>query len=202
VRRRFRGTPPGQPRARAAGGSTDSAAAAAWIAREFDGWAPELTALITALITDGDTTPVLRPINTLPIGHRWDRVPGVTLLGDAAHLSPPNGEGANLAMYDGAELGKAIAAHPDDVEAALTEYEQALFPRSTEAATEATRDFELCYDDNAPHSLINMFTAHTQSGAGPTPSSTPTAVDHVRQPGVVELGEVDRDTRAGPGRDH
>lgn len=36
---------------------TDAAAATARIAQEFDGWAPELT----ALITDGDTAPALRP---------------------------------------------------------------------------------------------------------------------------------------------
>jgi 2-polyprenyl-6-methoxyphenol hydroxylase-like FAD-dependent oxidoreductase len=137
---------------------TDSAAATARIAQEFDGWAPQLT----ALITDGDTMPLVRPLNALPIGHQWDPVRGVTLLGDAAHLSPPNGEGANLAMYDGAELGKSIAAHPDDVEAALTGYEQALFPRSTEAGTEAARDFELCFGDNAPHGLIGLLTGHGQ----------------------------------------
>jgi len=135
---------------------TDSATATARIAQEFHGWAPELT----ALITDGDTAPVLRPLNSLPIGHRWDRVPGVTLLGDAAHLSAPSGEGANLAMYDGAELGKALAAHPEDVEAALTEYEQAMFPRSTEAAAEGAHIQELLFDDNAPHSLIDMFAGH------------------------------------------
>ncbi|CDR01821.1 FAD-dependent oxidoreductase [Streptomyces iranensis] len=133
---------------------TDAAAATARIAQEFTGWAPELT----ALIADGDTAPVPRPLFGLPVEHRWDRVPGVTLLGDAAHLSLPNGEGANLAMYDAAELGKAIAAHPDDVETALTECEQAMFLRSAAAATEGTYVHELFYGDDTPHSLINMFT--------------------------------------------
>src|ERR1700678_1939808 len=104
----------------------DAAAATARVEAEFDGWVPELT----ALITDGETAPIPRTICTLPDGHRWDRVPGVTLLGDAAHLMPPAGEGANLAMFDGAELGEAIAAHPGDIEAALAAYEEALFPRS------------------------------------------------------------------------
>jgi 2-polyprenyl-6-methoxyphenol hydroxylase-like FAD-dependent oxidoreductase len=133
---------------------TDATEAAARIAAEFEDWAPELT----ALITDGDTAPVLRPIHTLPIGHRWDRTPGVTLLGDAAHLMPPSGEGANLAMHDGAELGRALAAHPDDIEAALTLYERDLFPRSTEAATEAVRIHDILFGADAPHGLLAMFT--------------------------------------------
>ncbi len=138
---------------------TDADAATARIAREFDGWAPELT----ALITDGDTAPVLRPQYALPTGHRWDRVPGVTLLGDAAHLAPPNGEGANLAMYDGAELGKALAAHPDDVEAALTEYEQAMFPRSAEVATfEGGEVPGIDSEYNTAQGLINMITEKGQ----------------------------------------
>ena len=115
----------------------DGASVSARVAAEFDGWAPELT----ALITDSDTAPVVRPLYALPAGHRWARVPGVTLIGDAAHLAPPNGEGANTAMQDGAELGQAIAAHPDDVEVALAEYEQAMFPRAAakqEARTSTT----------------------------------------------------------------
>uniref|UniRef100_A0AAU1LVD2 Flavin-dependent monooxygenase n=1 Tax=Streptomyces sp. NBC_00148 TaxID=2903626 RepID=A0AAU1LVD2_9ACTN len=133
---------------------TDPAAAGARIAAEFEGWAPELT----ALITDGGTAPVARMIHTLPDGHRWDRVPGVTLIGDAAHLMPPSGDGANLAMYDGAELGKAIAAHPRDTEAALAAYEQAMFPRSARFYEDASEIIDICLGDNAPTSFIDFFT--------------------------------------------
>ncbi|MGW4873043.1 FAD-dependent oxidoreductase [Streptomyces chartreusis] len=133
---------------------TDPDSATARIAAEFADWAPELT----SLITDTDTAPVLRPHYALPTDHRWDRVPGVTLLGDAAHLAIPNGEGANLAMLDGAELGKAMAAHPDDIEAALTEYEQVMFPRSAEiAASEDAEIHRVDSEANTAQGLIDMF---------------------------------------------
>lgn len=133
---------------------SDRAAALGRVAAEFDGWAPELT----ALITQSETEPVPRLIRALPIGHRWDRVAGVTLLGDAAHLmSPFSGEGANLAMQDGAELGEAIAANPGDVEAALTIYENDLFPRSASAAKEADRNLRLFFNDDAPQSVVDLF---------------------------------------------
>ncbi|MEC3982173.1 FAD-dependent oxidoreductase [Amycolatopsis sp. H20-H5] len=137
---------------------TDPAAATARIAQEFDGWAPELT----ALITDADAAPVHRPHYALPIGHRWDRAPGVTVVGDAAHLTAPNGEGANLAMLDGAELGKALAAHPDDVEAALTDYEQGMFTRA-ETPIDNAFLLESVFGDNLPQSLMDLFTAQEQT---------------------------------------
>lgn len=131
---------------------TDPAAVAA-IAAEFEGWAPELT----ALITDSDTLPVARMVHTLPRGHHWDRIPGVTLLGDAAHLMPPSGDGANLAMLDAAELGQAIADHPGDLEAALRVYEAKLFPRSAAANADADEVLDLCLGDRAPLGLIELF---------------------------------------------
>jgi len=134
----------------------DAAAVTARVVSEFDGWAPQLT----ALLTDSDVAPVLRRLYTLPIGHRWDRKPGVTLLGDAAHLVPPNGEGANLAMLDGAELGQAIAAHPEDVENGLADYEQAMFPRAAEAAGEDI--YGIMLGDDAPHSWIAMMSDDEQ----------------------------------------
>jgi 2-polyprenyl-6-methoxyphenol hydroxylase-like FAD-dependent oxidoreductase len=113
--------------------------------------------------------PIPRLIHALPDGHQRDRVPGVTLLGDAAHLMAPSGEGANLAMLDGAELGEAIAAHPDDVEAALAAPEAALFPRGAAEAADARRILALCLGDRAPFGLIDFFTGalpSTDDGPG------------------------------------
>lgn len=71
---------------------------------------------------------------------------------------PPSGEGANLAMLDGAELGQTVAAYPDDFEAALSAYEEAMFPRSESEAADAHQLMALCLDDRAPHSLIDFLT--------------------------------------------
>lgn len=135
---------------------SDPATARAKVAEEFDGWAPALM----ALITDGETDPVPRPIHALPVEHRWDRVPGVTLLGDAAHLMIPSGEGANLAMFDGAELGMAIAANLGDIEAALLAYEKDLFLRSASEAADAEEILKICLGPHAPQSLLDFFISH------------------------------------------
>lgn len=130
---------------------SDRAAALACVAAEFDGWAPALTTLITGSASD----PVPRAIRTLPPA-AWPRTPGVTLIGDAAHLTVPSGEGANLAMLDGAELARAIAAYPADRERALAVYETAMFPRAAEAAAQARSVYDICFGPAAPHSLVEM----------------------------------------------
>jgi 2-polyprenyl-6-methoxyphenol hydroxylase-like FAD-dependent oxidoreductase len=139
---------------------TDTPAAKAAVLDHFTDWDKSLQ----ALVADADGALLPRRIRALPVGHRWDRVPGVTLLGDAAHLmSPFAGEGANLAMLDGAELGQAIAAHPGDTEAALTAYEQQLFPRSEASAAESAANLELMFGDNALQRLLDQFASHQQA---------------------------------------
>ncbi|MGW4389321.1 FAD-dependent oxidoreductase [Streptomyces sp. NPDC004685] len=147
---------------------TDSEAAKARVLTSFEGWDEALR----ALVGEADGALVPRPIHALPVGHRWDRVPGVTLLGDAAHLmSPFAGEGANLAMLDGAELAAAILAHPGETEKALTVYEEALFPRSEQAAAESAGNLDVIFHADAPQGLLDMFASFRQEAeAGGTGS--------------------------------
>jgi len=132
---------------------SDASAGLRQLADEFDGWSP----LLTAFVTQSDAEPWLRPIYALPVGLTWGRTPGVTLVGDAAHLmSPFAGEGANLAMYDGADLATNLIEQTD-VEVALTAYEQRLFQRGSDAAARSAKNLETFFGPEAPESVVALF---------------------------------------------
>lgn len=99
--------------------------------RDYADWDPRL--LQFTQIADDDSI-VPRDLFMLPIGNKWTHVPGVTLIGDAAHLMTPfAGEGVNLALEDSLKLSHAILSAADDKEALDTnvrEFEQDMFVRA------------------------------------------------------------------------
>ncbi|MGV9990588.1 FAD-dependent oxidoreductase [Streptomyces sp. NPDC003374] len=103
----------------------------------FDGWA----APVLGLLRHG-TAFVRRRLHTLPVSHAWAHVPGVTLLGDAAHLMPPLGAGANLAMLEGAELAECLAAGPGDPDKAVRAFEERMWERAGRWAEMTTAGLE------------------------------------------------------------
>ena len=109
------------------------------------------------MIRDCDDTIWPRPIYALPIGLTWDRVPGVTVVGDAAHLmSPFAGEGANLALIDGADLARAILDH-DDLGTALAVYEKTMFPRAAKSAAASQKGLDTMFVDGPPRKIVRFF---------------------------------------------
>ncbi|GAA1217628.1 NAD(P)/FAD-dependent oxidoreductase [Kitasatospora nipponensis] len=103
----------------------------------FEGWDESLR----DLLRPSDTGFVNRSLFVLPAPHTWLHVPGVTLLGDAAHLMPPVGLGANLAMLDGADLAHALVTG-SGLDEAVRAYESVMLPRSIEAATSSAQGLD------------------------------------------------------------
>jgi 2-polyprenyl-6-methoxyphenol hydroxylase-like FAD-dependent oxidoreductase len=87
-------------------------------------------------------------------------------VGDAAHLMPPSGDGANLAMFDGAELARAIANQHDNIDAAVSVYERAMFTRSEAVAIQSHETLDLCLGERSPFGMIDLITGVTPVSSG------------------------------------
>ncbi|KAJ5756021.1 hypothetical protein N7533_005564 [Penicillium manginii] len=124
---------------------------------EFHEWDPELLSLIRH-----GQDPNLRPLYMLPVGWSWENCPGVTLVGDAAHVMTPfAGEGVNLGMQDALMLSRAIlkaskSPTPEtSLPAEIKTFEKDLFMRAEETAN-FTNDMLtwLFFTDGSPSSII------------------------------------------------
>lgn len=127
----------------------------------FDGWDSRLTALIEA----GDGPPTPRGIEAMPTGTRWPHRPGITLVGDAAHLMPPVGEGANQAMLDAAELAAELAGDPADPDSAIRAYEEAMFVRIRPIAEMSARVQAMMLSPTAADDIVRFFTPRSSGPA-------------------------------------
>ncbi|MFB9444904.1 FAD-dependent oxidoreductase [Dactylosporangium vinaceum] len=131
----------------------DPARARARLIELLPGWDRKIIALIEAC----DDTVVTRSISTLPAGLTWPSRPDVTLVGDAAHLMPPVGEGANMALLDGARLALALVARPRDVPGAVADYEREMFERTGAAARMSASVQEMLMAPDAAQRMVAFF---------------------------------------------
>ncbi|MEV4108438.1 NAD(P)/FAD-dependent oxidoreductase [Nonomuraea sp. NPDC049695] len=118
----------------------------------FDGWAESLR----DLLRHADDEFVTRSLFALPVGHSWEHTPGLTLLGDAAHLMPPLGVGANLAMLEGAELADALAS-ATDLDEAVRAYESAMLPRAARWARFTTDGLAALFSPEGAKGALRLY---------------------------------------------
>lgn len=129
----------------------DTEAVRASLLALFDGWA----APVLDLLHHG-TAFVHRPLHVLPVSHTWPHASGVTLLGDAAHLMPPLGAGANLALLEGAELAEAVATGPEDLDEAVRAFEERMWARAGRWAEITTAGLERLVGPNPAEALAHF----------------------------------------------
>ena len=87
----------------------------------------------------------------------WKSVPGFTIVGDAAHLTIPNGEGVNLAMIDSLKLASKIAEHgTQNLDQAVQEYEADMFLRGVATIAEGKVMENVMYSEGPQASLQLM----------------------------------------------
>lgn len=134
----------------------------ALVERYFATCADELQRIILAS-TDNL---ISRTLYMRPIGITWEPHPGLTVLGDAAHLMTPfAGVGVNVAMRDALELANAIvSSEGSGLAAAIGRYELAMFERGRENAQETWDIMQLSFSAGGGEAMVEMMTSHGTAG--------------------------------------
>lgn len=138
--------------------------------RHFGDYDPTVRELVLAMTEQ----PCLRHLYMLPVGHRWAPRPGVSLLGDAAHVMTPfAGVGVNVGMMDALELAEGLAAHVRRMEEeggvgeqdagealarVLRAYEDQMFVRASRDAAFTAKMVEIEFQDDGCESMARAMT--------------------------------------------
>jgi 2-polyprenyl-6-methoxyphenol hydroxylase-like FAD-dependent oxidoreductase len=122
----------------------------------YEGWNPVFFTLFKAC-----SHFVPRPLNYFPTDQNWVTKANITLIGDAAHLMPPSGEGVNTAMLDALDLSECLTSGEfNNLPAAMAAYEAQMLARAAilgEEALDSIHDFASPSDESVKK-LIEQFT--------------------------------------------
>lgn len=132
---------------------SDKGQVMAWFRKEFADWGN-----IWLELVDNMSLPLLlRPQYCMPFDQNWDAQPNIILLGDAAHIMPPSGEGVNLAMLDALELTECLTGNDfSDMQSAIAAYEKPMQQRASAEAQLSMEMVEWMHTDGAQEKIMRL----------------------------------------------
>jgi 2-polyprenyl-6-methoxyphenol hydroxylase-like FAD-dependent oxidoreductase len=124
----------------------------------------------------------IRPLHLLPSDITWEHTIGVIVIGDAAHLMYPAGEGVNVAMWDAMQLAhaiikayKTVKIHAESFQSVLDplvkEFEVKMLANSKEKAEKSLAIGRLMFQEDGAKAFSNFF----MSAKGQLPKVAATA---------------------------
>jgi 2-polyprenyl-6-methoxyphenol hydroxylase-like FAD-dependent oxidoreductase len=125
-----------------------------WFTSRYEGWDEQWL----EIFEHEDTHFIPRPQYHFPEDQSWETQSNVTLLGDAAHRTPPSGEGVNQAMLDALVLTNALTnGQFDTLHDALTHYEKDMLIRGKASTIEALEFSEMIQREDALEKMLEFF---------------------------------------------
>ena len=140
----------------------------------FGDMAKELvaTACDQETLDNPDANLDIRGLYTIPHGTSWEHKKGVTLVGDAAHIMLPNGEGVNQAMLDTLLLSEVIGKaycqdrvkFAEDLAQPLKEFEDKMIERAIKVGMDTDMLIKAMFgSDDAAKDMMAFFMAHQEA---------------------------------------
>lgn len=125
---------------------------------EFSGWHPE----VKNMLAKCKSFHAWRLWSLRPEDMAWQTVPGIALIGDAAHASTPFvGEGVNQAMTDSMELGREIVRRGiEHLTDAVAAYEKSMLPRAIDFIQRCEQSGKFMFAEDSPKGFREMLDSY------------------------------------------
>jgi 2-polyprenyl-6-methoxyphenol hydroxylase-like FAD-dependent oxidoreductase len=137
-----------------AGMLNDKEAVCSWFKQRFSDW----SSVWHEVFHTDESYFVCRPQYYFPTDQQWQTLPNLTMLGDAAHQTPPSGDGVNQAMLDALELYEALRINNfSSMAEAIGSYEKAMLCRTAVATQEALEVTEAMLAEDNLQFMVDFF---------------------------------------------
>jgi 2-polyprenyl-6-methoxyphenol hydroxylase-like FAD-dependent oxidoreductase len=126
----------------------------AWFKQRFADWSDNWHEIFLA----DESYFVHRPQYYFPANQTWQPLTNITILGDAAHQTPPSGDGVNQAMLDAVSLYEALCSEVfNNVHEAIASFEKKMLERTSEVNEEALQLVDAMLSDNNLQFMVDFF---------------------------------------------